>query len=87
MSIDIKETFERNVAFIVDCIVKNSQEKNRKNKALKRFIACLIVAIEKSRNTRKRARKKLESFRYIVATICLEEVKRFQKSLRLQFPL
>ncbi len=49
MSIDIKETFERNVAFIVDCIVKDSQEKNRKNKALERSIACLIVAIEESR--------------------------------------
>lgn len=87
MSIDIKETFERNVAFIVDCIVKDSQEKNRKNKALERSIACLIVAIEESGNTRERSRRKLESFRYIVATICLGQVKRFQKSLELQFPL
>jgi len=84
---NMKETFKRDVVFIINCIVKNSQEENEKDETLERFIACLIVAMKKARSTRERARRKLKSFRYIVVAICLKEVKRFQKSLRLQFSL
>jgi len=87
MSMNMKETFERDVAFTVDCIVKGSQEEDGKNETLERFIACLIVAVKEVGSTRERAKRKLKSFRYIAAAMCLSELERFQKSLRLQFPL
>jgi len=87
MSMNMKETFERDIVFTVDCIVKDSQEEDEKNETLERFIACLVVAMEEAGSTRERAKRKLESFRYIVAAMCLSELKRFQKSLGLQFPL
>ena len=76
MSRDMKETFERDVAFTVDCIVKGSQEEDGKDEALERSIACLAVAVEEAGNTRERARRKLESFRYIAVAICLREMER-----------
>jgi len=87
MSMDMKETLERDVAFTVDCIIKGSQEEDGKDEALERSIACLAVAVQEAGNTRERARRKLESFRYIAAAVCLGEVERFQKSLGMQFPL
>jgi hypothetical protein len=87
MSMDMKETFERDVAFTVDCIVKGSQEEDGKDEALERSIACLAVAVEEAGSTRERAKRKLESFRYVAVAVCLGELERFQKSLGLQFPL
>lgn len=85
MSMDMKEKFERDVAFTVNCIVKWSQE-DGDDEALERSIACLAVAVEESGITGERVRK-LESFRYVAAAVCLGEVERFQKSSGLQFPL
>ena len=84
---DMKETFERDVAFTLECIAKGPQEEDGKDKALERSIACLAVAVEDLGNTQERAKRKLESFRYIAAAVCLGEVERFQKSLGMQFPL
>ena len=86
MSMDMKETFERDVAFTINCIVKGSQE-DGKDERLERSIACLGVAVKEAGNKRERGRRKLESFQYIAAAVCLGEVERFQQSLGLQFPL
>lgn len=85
MSTDMREKFERDVAFTVRCITKGSQEEDN-DEALERSIACLAVAVEEPGIVWERARK-LESFRYIAAAVCLGEVERFQKSLRLLFPV
>ena len=84
MSMGMKETVERDVAFTV---IRGSQEDGGKDKALERSVACLAVAVEEAGNTRERARRKVESFRYIAAAVCLGEVERLQRSLGLQFPL
>jgi hypothetical protein len=85
MSMDMKEKFERDVAFTVSCIVNGSDE-GAKDEALERSIACLAVAVEEPGFMWERVRK-LESFQYIAASVCLGEVESFQKSLGLQFPL
>lgn len=81
MSMDMKEKFERDVAFTVSCIIKNEEEEAR-DEALERSIACLAVAVEEPGFVWERVRK-LESFQYIAAGVCLGEVERFQKSLGL----
>jgi hypothetical protein len=85
MSTNMKDKFERDVAFTINCITKGSQE-DEKYEALERSIACLAVAVEELEDMGKRVRK-LESFRYVAAAVCLGEVEMFQKGLGLQFPL
>jgi hypothetical protein len=83
MSMDMKEKFERDVAFTVSCIIKNEEEEEEaRDEALERSIACLAVAVEEPGFVWERVRK-LESFQYIAAGVCLGEVERFQKSLGL----
>jgi hypothetical protein len=80
-SMDMKEAFERDVAFTVDCIIKGSPEEDGKGEALERSIACLAVAVEAAGNTGERVRRMLESFRDVAAAVCLGEVERFQNWL------
>lgn len=86
MSTDMKEKFQRDVAFTINCIVNESGEEGGSDEALEKSIACLAVAVEETGITWERVRK-LESFRYVAAAVCLRELERFQKSLGLPFPL
>lgn len=62
MSMDMKEKFERDVAFTVDCIARGSQEEDGKDEALERSIACLAIAVEEARNTQERVRGKFSVY-------------------------
>lgn len=76
MSVDMKEKFERDVGFTVRCITKGSPPEEAKDEALERSIACLAVAVEEVGVAWERVRR-LESFQYIAAAVCLAEVERF----------
>lgn len=84
---NMKEAFERDVAFTIDCIAKGSSEEDGNHEALGRSIACLAVAVEEVVIMQERVRRKLESFRYIAAAVCLGEMEKFQDRFGLQFPL
>lgn len=69
MSIDMKEKFDRDVAFTVSCILNRScQDENKE--ALERSIACFAVAVEDERFVWERIGR-LESFCYVAAAVCL----------------
>ncbi len=76
LSTDMKEKFDRDVSFVVDCITKDNEDGVRDEEALERSIACLAVAMEDEAPKTKVGA--LESFKYIAAAVCLKEVERFQ---------
>ncbi|KAI9674678.1 MAG: hypothetical protein M1817_001581 [Caeruleum heppii] len=84
MSMGMKEQFERDVAFTINCIAKGSQEEG-KGEALERSLACFAVAIEEPSDMGGNNKRRLESFRYVAAAVCLGEVERFQRSSGLPF--
>ena len=71
LSISMKERFNTDALFIVNCIVKDGAEWSQE--ALERSMACLAVSLERGP-----ARKKdqLLSFKYVAAAVCLREVDR-----------
>ncbi|KAI9780131.1 MAG: hypothetical protein M1839_006968 [Geoglossum umbratile] len=72
-SIDMKGKFDRDVAFVVDCITKN-EEGLRDGEALERSIACLAIAMMEEHTS---GVKDLQSFKYVAAAVCLKEVEKF----------
>jgi hypothetical protein len=86
MSTNIKERFEADVAFTVDCIIKGSDlDAPHSDEALERSIACLDVGLEEGQTVEKVG--KLESFRYVAAAVCLREVEKFQVRYGIPVPL
>ena len=75
-SVSMKEKFERDIAFTVECIVKGPN--GEREEALERSIACLSVALEEATDSLVKVGK-LVSFRYVAAAICLRELEGFQK--------
>lgn len=72
LSISMKEKFDEDAAFIVNCIVKDGSEPT--NEALERSMACLAVSLE--HKTSHKRREQLLSFKYVAAAVCLREVER-----------
>jgi hypothetical protein len=72
LSTSMKEKFDEDAAFIVNCIVKDGSEPT--GEALERSMACLTVSLE-HKPLHKR-QEQLLSFKYVAAAICLREVKR-----------
>ncbi len=69
----MKERFNEDLAFIVNCMVKNGIE--RSEESLERSMACFKAGLE----TRARVSKmgaELVSFRYVAAAVCLKEVEK-----------
>jgi hypothetical protein len=73
LSISMKERFNDDLAYIVNCIVKNGTE--RSEESLERSIACLKVGLETGTRGLKTGGE-LVSFRYVAAAVCLKEVER-----------
>lgn len=67
----MKEKFDEDATFIVNCILKDGEEWS--DQALERSIACLAVSLLDSRY---KTREKLLSFKYVAAAICLKEVEK-----------
>ncbi|TGO38954.1 hypothetical protein BHYA_0063g00010 [Botrytis hyacinthi] len=69
----MKEKYDENAAFIVNCIIKVNDEYS--DEALERSIACFAVSLDDRK--RKGARDEpLKSFRYLAAGVCLREMER-----------
>ncbi|MCJ1395918.1 hypothetical protein MMC18_008804 [Xylographa bjoerkii] len=80
-SMNMREDYERLVEFIV------SQIRNKgagREEALERSIACMALGLEDdgASDPAWRGRSQLMSFRWIAASVCLQEVERLQKSTR-----
>jgi hypothetical protein len=72
LSTNMKDKFEEDALFIVNCIVKDGTEWSEES--LKRSMACLAVSLEPPRTYRKG--EQLLSFKYVAAAVCLREVER-----------
>ncbi|MCJ1377000.1 hypothetical protein MMC17_000090 [Xylographa soralifera] len=80
-SMNMREDYERLVEFIV------SQMRNKdagREEALERSIACMALGLEDdgASGPVRRGRSQVMSFRWIAASVCLQEVERLQKSTR-----
>ncbi|CAG8983895.1 hypothetical protein HYALB_00005534 [Hymenoscyphus albidus] len=74
LSKTMKEKFEDDTAFIVNCITKDGNEYANSEEALAKSIACLAVSLEAT-NPYKRS-VQLSSFKYVAAAVCLREVNK-----------
>ena len=72
LSKTMKEKFDEDATFIVNCILKDGDEWS--HQALERSVACLAVSLED--DTLYRRREQLLSFKYVAAAICLREVEK-----------
>lgn len=72
LSTTMKERFEKDVAFIINNIVKDGAEPSME--ALERSVACFEISFELGR-VRKRSGE-LVSFKYVAAAVCLKEIER-----------
>jgi hypothetical protein len=72
LSISMKERFSDDLAYTVNCIVKDGTE--RSEESLERSIACFKVALEAA--TCLKTGVQLVSFRYVAAALCLKEIER-----------
>lgn len=77
-STSMKEKHDRDVAYIVQCILQGEEQDVSKQEALERSIACLDVAIHEPRIRREFGR--LMSFTWVAAAVCLKEVEKFTRS-------
>jgi hypothetical protein len=71
----VREQFDEIVQYTIECILKADDEEPTEE-ALERSIACLAVAMDDKGEPIARIGK-LESYKYLAATICLRQVKRF----------
>ncbi|MCJ1396820.1 hypothetical protein MMC11_000010 [Xylographa trunciseda] len=80
-SMNMRDGYERLVEFIVSQI--RNKEAGREE-ALERSIACMALGLEDdgASGPVRRGRPQLMSFRWIAASVCLQEVERLQKSTR-----
>ena len=77
LSTTMKEKFEEDALFIVNCIIKDGADWSEES--LERSIACLAVSLEKRKGYKKQ--EQLLSFKYVAAAVCLREVERFTFSI------
>ncbi|TVY73467.1 putative RNA-dependent RNA polymerase [Lachnellula suecica] len=80
LSVPMKEAFNRDVAYVVRCIVGSRDEDDgeRLDEALERSMACFCVSLGEVRsvNIGGRRTEALVSFRYVAAAVCLKEMDR-----------
>jgi len=72
LSTTMKERFDEDAAFIVNCIVKDGAKWSEES--LERSMACLSVSVEDKNPFRRR--DQLLSFKYVAAAVCLREVEK-----------
>lgn len=72
LSTTMKEKFDGDAEFIVNCVVKDDAEWSEE--ALERSMACLAVSLEDKKGFKRGG--ELVSFRYVAAAMCLREVER-----------
>jgi len=72
LSTSMKEKFEEDSLFIVNCIVKDGDKWS--DESLERSMACLAVSLE-DRPIYK-GKEQLLSFKYVAAAVCLKEMER-----------
>ena len=72
LSKTMKEKFDEDAAFIINCILKDGDEWSEQ--ALERSIACLAVSLEVGHAYK--GREQLRSFKYVAAAVCLREVEK-----------
>jgi hypothetical protein len=73
ISTTLKEKFDNDAAYFVNCIVKEGAEYS--GEALERSMACLSVSLEERLS---KGKEEVLSFKYLAAAVCLREVERFQ---------
>ena len=73
LSIGMKQRFNDDLGYIVNCIVKKGTERNEDGLAMS--IACFKAGLETRPKALKTSRD-LVSFRYVAAAVCLKEVDR-----------
>ncbi|KAG9237482.1 rna-dependent rna polymeras-like protein [Amylocarpus encephaloides] len=71
LSKTMKEKFNEDMAFIVNCILKDGDKLSEDS--LSRSIACFAASLEDDSHDR---RERLSSFKYVAAAICLKEVNK-----------
>lgn len=69
----MKERFNDDLGYIVNCIVKDGNE--RSEESLARSLACVEVGLETGTRGLK-TRGELVSFRYVAVAVCMKEVER-----------
>ena len=72
LSISLKEKFDNDSTFFVNCIVRDGDEYSEES--LERSIACFAVSLEERKGARRG--EQLQSFKYVAAAVCLREVER-----------
>ena len=72
MSITMKERFNKDVAFIINNILKEGSEPSQE--ALERSVACFHVSLDAEMG---RTCADVISFKYVAATLCMKEIERF----------
>jgi len=75
LSTNMKDKFEEDSLFIVNCILK--EDGDWSEDSLERSMACLAVSLEPPKKYRKQ--EQLLSFKYVAAAICLREVESFER--------
>ncbi|KAN0121734.1 RdRP domain containing protein [Hyaloscypha variabilis] len=75
LSTNMKDKFEEDSLFIVNCILK--EDGDWSEDSLERSMACLAVSLEPPKKYRKQ--EQLLSFKYVAAAICLREVEGFER--------
>ncbi|KAE9382198.1 RdRP-domain-containing protein [Stipitochalara longipes BDJ] len=75
LSTNMKDRFEEDALFIVNCILK--EDGDWSEESLERSMACLAVSLEPPKRYRKQ--EQLLSFKYVAAAVCLREVERFER--------
>jgi hypothetical protein len=69
LSKTMKEKFDEDSSFIVNCILKDGDEWSEE--ALARSIACFSVGLKDNKK-----REQLSSFKFLAAAVCLREVNK-----------
>jgi hypothetical protein len=73
LSISMRDRVDREMNYTINCII--ADEGRRSNETLERSMACLSVSLEEW--GKQRTGKRLKSFGYVAAAVCLDEVERY----------
>jgi hypothetical protein len=74
LSVSMKERFNEDLEYIVNCILKDGNE--RSEESLARSMACFRVGLEPGTRSLRSGKEKMVSFGYVAAAVCMKEVER-----------